>query len=55
MTMLNAILAGVLMTTTVSAALSPAAQAATQAAPLIERAKLFGNPSRAGASLAPDG
>ncbi|NBU26316.1 MAG: S9 family peptidase, partial [Gammaproteobacteria bacterium] len=43
------------MTTTVSATLSPAALAAAQAAPLIERAKLFGNPSRAGASLAPDG
>jgi hypothetical protein len=52
---LNAILAGVLMTATAASALSPAAQAAAQAAPLIERAKLFGNPSRAGASLAPDG
>ena len=54
----NAILAGVLMTATTATAvtaLSPAAQAAAQAAPLIERAKLFGNPSRAGASLAPDG
>ena len=51
----NAILAGVLMTATVTTGLSPAAVAAAQAAPLIERAKLFGNPSRAGASLAPDG
>jgi dipeptidyl aminopeptidase/acylaminoacyl peptidase len=33
---------------------SPAV-AAAQAAPLIERSKLFGNPSRAGASLSPDG
>jgi len=52
---LNAILAGVLMTATVTSALSPAAQAAAQAAPLIERAKLFGNPSRSGAQLSPDG
>ena len=43
------------MTATAASALSPAAQAAAQAAPLIERAKLFGNPSRAGAALAPDG
>lgn len=32
-----------------------AAQAADAAAPLIERSKLFGNPSRAGATLSPDG
>jgi hypothetical protein len=31
------------------------AQAAAPAAPLIERNKLFGNPSRAGAQLSPDG
>jgi dipeptidyl aminopeptidase/acylaminoacyl peptidase len=35
-------------------ALTPA-QAADQAAPLIERSKLFGNPSRSGAQLSPDG
>jgi dipeptidyl aminopeptidase/acylaminoacyl peptidase len=32
-----------------------AAQAADAAAPLIERSKLFGNPSRAAAALSPDG
>lgn len=32
-----------------------AAHAADAAAPLIERSKLFGNPSRAGAALSPDG
>ena len=32
-----------------------ATQAADQTAPLIERSKLFGNPSRAGAALSPDG
>jgi hypothetical protein len=31
------------------------AQAADPAAPLIERSKVFGNPSRAGAQLSPDG
>ena len=31
------------------------AHAAEQAAPLIERSKLFGNPSRSGAQLSPDG
>lgn len=32
-----------------------AAEATARTAPLIERAKLFGNPSRAGATLSPDG
>lgn len=47
---LRAFLAGVLMTgSTVAAA------AADNAAPLIERAALFGNPSRAAGTLSPDG
>jgi dipeptidyl aminopeptidase/acylaminoacyl peptidase len=50
-----ALLLGVLVTAIATSSLSPAAHTAAQTAPLIERAKLFGNPSRAGASLAPDG
>ena len=45
---------GVLVTLSTYATTTPAV-AAAQAAPLIERSKLFGNPSRAGASLSPDG
>ena len=51
----NVILAGILMAVTAATGLSSAAVAAAPAVPLIERAKLFGNPSRAGASLSPDG
>lgn len=47
------ILSALLMTSTIS--LSPAAQAASAAAPLIERQKLFGNPSRAQLRVSPDG
>ena len=47
-------LAGVLASV-VATFSSPAMATASASAPLIERTKLFGNPSRAGASLAPDG
>ncbi|NDE02405.1 MAG: S9 family peptidase, partial [Gammaproteobacteria bacterium] len=48
------LLLGALVTLSTYATSTPAI-AAAQAAPLIERSKLFGNPSRAGASLSPDG
>lgn len=51
---LKTLLLGALVTLSTLPALSPA-QAAAAAAPLIERSKLFGNPSRAGAALSPDG
>jgi dipeptidyl aminopeptidase/acylaminoacyl peptidase len=47
------ILSALLMASTIS--LSPAAIAASAAAPLIERQKLFGNPDRAQLRVSPDG
>ncbi|MEY3138593.1 MAG: hypothetical protein RL580_2325, partial [Pseudomonadota bacterium] len=54
MTLVKALCLGVLVTLSTYSTTTPAV-AAAQAAPLIERSKLFGNPSRAGASLSPDG
>ncbi|NBX58363.1 MAG: S9 family peptidase, partial [Gammaproteobacteria bacterium] len=54
MTLVKALCLGVLVTLSTYSTTTPAV-AATPAAPLIERSKLFGNPSRAGASLSPDG
>ena len=50
----QSLLVGVLVTTSLYTTATPA-NAATAAAPLIERSKLFGNPSRSGASLSPNG
>lgn len=50
----QSLLVGVLVTTSLYSTAIPAIAAAT-AAPLIERSKLFGNPSRSGASLSPNG
>jgi dipeptidyl aminopeptidase/acylaminoacyl peptidase len=50
----QSLLVGVLVTTSLYSTATPA-NAATAAAPLIERSKLFGNPSRSGASLSPNG
>lgn len=54
MTVLRTLLLGVLVTVSTLPAVNPASAAAA-AAPLIERSKLFGNPSRSGAALSPDG
>lgn len=51
---LSTLVLGALLTLTSLSSLTPA-EAAAQAAPLIERTKLFGNPSRSGAALSPDG
>jgi dipeptidyl aminopeptidase/acylaminoacyl peptidase len=50
----QSLLVGVFVTTSLYSTATPA-HAAAAAAPLIERSKLFGNPSRSGASLAPNG
>jgi len=50
------LLLGVFVTSSISADQGYAAQTAgSSSAPLIERSKLFGNPSRSGAALSPDG
>ena len=53
MNAIRSLLLGVFVTTALYS--TTAAAAAATAAPLIERNKLFGNPSRAGAALSPDG
>ena len=50
----QSLLVGVFVTTSLYSTATPATAAAA-AAPLIERSKLFGNPSRSGASLSPNG
>lgn len=50
----QSLLVGVFVTTSLYSTATPA-NAAAAAAPLIERSKLFGNPSRSGASLSPNG
>lgn len=50
----QSLLVGVLVSTSLYSTAS-VASAAAAAAPLIERTKLFGNPSRSGASLSPNG
>ena len=50
----QSLLVGVLVTTSLYSTATPATAVAA-AAPLIERSKLFGNPSRSGASLSPNG
>jgi len=54
MKVFQSLLVGVFVTTSLYSTATPATAAAA-AAPLIERTKLFGNPSRAGASLSPNG
>jgi dipeptidyl aminopeptidase/acylaminoacyl peptidase len=53
MNAIRSLLLGVFVTTALYSTTTAAAAATT--APLIERNKLFGNPSRAGAALSPDG